>query len=95
MGIQKNEIARCGACRFYTPLGRRGGDCSQLGVPVQSAWTSCCLGESPFATAANVSDATISLAKIPAAKKVVVESASLPTGRFVASEKHVAAKLLQ
>lgn len=48
MSIKKNEMAKCGACRFYTPVGRRGGECSQLSVPVQSAWKGCCLSRSPF-----------------------------------------------
>ncbi|MEM6253415.1 MAG: hypothetical protein AAF821_10880 [Cyanobacteria bacterium P01_D01_bin.156] len=48
MSIKKSEIIKCGACRFYTPVGRRGGDCSQLSVPVQSGWKTCCLAQSPF-----------------------------------------------
>ena len=31
----------CSRCRYYTPEGRRGGHCSQLGVPVQPSWKAC------------------------------------------------------
>ncbi len=56
MSITKNKIARCAACRFYTPVGRRGGECSQLSVPVQSGWKGCCLAESPFSSDASSAD---------------------------------------
>lgn len=97
MSMQKSEIVRCGACRFYTPIGRRGGECSQFSVPVQSAWTSCCLAKSPFKKVTKVSNSDIKLtaSKVTVERKVVAEFASLPTGRFVSSEKHLAAKLFQ
>lgn len=65
MSIKKNTIAKCGACRFYTPVGRRGGECSQLSVPVQSAWKGCCLAQSPFKSVAklNTSDKVAALSK--------------------------------
>ncbi|MBD2393317.1 hypothetical protein H6G11_03500 [Cyanobacterium aponinum FACHB-4101] len=31
----------CRYCRFYSPEGRRGGMCSQLGVSVKAHWKSC------------------------------------------------------
>ncbi|MEO0395763.1 MAG: hypothetical protein AAF243_07220 [Cyanobacteria bacterium P01_A01_bin.137] len=95
MSIKKNEIARCGACRFYTPVGRRGGECSQFGVPVQSAWTSCCLAESPFQKATKISNSDMNLAKITVEKEVVAESLAVPTGRFTSPEKRLAANLHQ
>jgi len=39
----------CRYCRYFTPEGRRGGHCEQLGVPVQSKWTACMLALPPFA----------------------------------------------
>ena len=38
----------CRHCRHYTPEGRRGGNCQQLSVPVQSHWKACSLAVSPF-----------------------------------------------
>ncbi|MEA5465085.1 hypothetical protein [Leptothoe sp. PORK10 BA2] len=96
MNIKKNETARCGACRFYTPVGRRGGECSQFTVPVRSEWTSCCLAESPFQKVTKVSNSEIkeiNLTKVTADKKVMAESLSLPTGRFAASDKQLAVHL--
>ena len=92
MSIKKVETARCGACRFYTPVGRRGGDCAQFGVPVQSAWESCCLAESPFQSGTKIdsSDINIELSKVTPTKEIAVESLSLPTGRFASLEKSLA-----
>lgn len=39
----------CKSCRFYTPEGRRGGNCQQLGVPVRGSWKACSLALPPFA----------------------------------------------
>ncbi len=39
----------CRYCRYFTPEGRRGGNCQQLGVPVQGKWKACCLAIPPFA----------------------------------------------
>ncbi len=39
----------CRHCRFYTPEGRRGGHCDQLGVPVRGGWKACSLALPPFA----------------------------------------------
>lgn len=33
---------------FYESQGRRGGQCQQLGVPVQGSWKSCSLALPPF-----------------------------------------------
>ncbi|MBE9068619.1 hypothetical protein IQ260_18400 [Leptolyngbya cf. ectocarpi LEGE 11479] len=94
MNIKKTTAARCGACRFYTPIGRRGGECSQFGVPVQSAWTSCSLAESPFQKITKISKSSIKLAKntdreltkLTIEKEVTVESLPMPVGRFQLKE---------
>ncbi|MBO0348544.1 hypothetical protein J0895_05370 [Phormidium pseudopriestleyi FRX01] len=39
----------CRHCRFYTPEGRRGGNCQQLGVLVRGGWKACSLALPPFA----------------------------------------------
>jgi hypothetical protein len=42
-------ISSCRHCQFYQLEGRRGGQCQQLGVPVQAAWKACQLAIPPFA----------------------------------------------
>ncbi|MCM1981733.1 hypothetical protein [Lyngbya confervoides] len=37
------SLQACRYCQYYSPEGRRGGHCSQLGVPVQGEWTACLL----------------------------------------------------
>ena len=44
------QVSSCSRCRFYTPEGRRGGQCSQLGVPVESRWEPCSLAVPVFTT---------------------------------------------
>lgn len=39
----------CRSCRYYTPEGRRGGHCQQLGVPVRGGWQACSLAIPAFA----------------------------------------------
>lgn len=39
----------CRYCRHFTPEGRRGGNCQQLGVPVRGNWKACALAMPPFA----------------------------------------------
>lgn len=46
----ENIISSCRHCLFYETQGRRGGQCRQLGVPVQGCWKSCALAASPFAS---------------------------------------------
>jgi hypothetical protein len=38
----------CRFCRYYTPEGRRGGQCQHLGVPVRGGWQACSLGVPTF-----------------------------------------------
>jgi len=40
----------CRYCRNYSPEGRRGGNCAQLGVQVQANWKSCSFALPPFVT---------------------------------------------
>lgn len=44
-----SSCGSCRYCRYFTPEGRRGGSCEQLGVPVQSKWKACMLALPPFA----------------------------------------------
>ncbi|MEO1374828.1 MAG: hypothetical protein AAFW70_11005 [Cyanobacteria bacterium J06635_10] len=39
----------CRNCRFFDPIGRRGGVCQQLGAPVRGSWKACSLAVAPFA----------------------------------------------
>ena len=39
----------CRLCRNFTPEGRRGGTCQQLGVPVRGSWKACSLAIPAFA----------------------------------------------
>ena len=39
----------CRSCRYYTPEGRRGGHCQQLGVPVRGGWEACAIAIPAFA----------------------------------------------
>lgn len=48
MKSEQGRVSFCSRCRFYTPQGRRGGQCSQLGVPVESRWTPCPLAVPVF-----------------------------------------------
>ena len=89
MNVKKCDVVRCGACRFYTPVGRRGGDCSQLGVSVQSAWKSCFLSESPFQKMASISGSDIKVALEP----VSLEPLPMPIGRLPVSETQLVARL--
>ncbi len=61
----------CRHCRFYTPEGRRGGQCQQLGVPVRGVWKSCSLAIPPFAP----SWETIEVAEVWTQKALVVPDA--------------------
>jgi hypothetical protein len=51
MDTRSCQPSCCSRCRHYTPEGRRGGHCSQLGVPVQSGWSACSLGVPVFMAA--------------------------------------------
>ncbi len=48
MNLAQCRVSSCSRCRFYAPEGRRGGQCSQLGVPVESRWSACSLAVPVF-----------------------------------------------
>lgn len=50
MKSSRCQVSSCSRCRFYGPQGRRGGQCSQLGVPVESRWQPCPLAVPVFDT---------------------------------------------
>lgn len=97
MSSKKGEIARCGACRFYTPIGRRGGNCSQLGVHVRSVWETCHLAESPFQQLTHDDPAEVEITKIVTEiakeKKLVPEALPIPSGQFASADKQLVARL--
>ncbi|WP_204102637.1 MULTISPECIES: hypothetical protein [Spirulina sp. CCY15215] len=49
MNTEKLLTSACRCCTFYSPEGRRGGTCQQLGVPVKGCWKACSLAAHPFA----------------------------------------------
>lgn len=49
MNTEKFFTSTCRCCIFYSPEGRRGGTCQQLGVPVKGCWKACSLAAHPFA----------------------------------------------
>ncbi|MGB3237745.1 MAG: hypothetical protein WBB29_05580 [Geitlerinemataceae cyanobacterium] len=49
MNTSNRLISACRSCRYYSPEGRRGGQCQKLSVPVQSSWKACSLAFPPFA----------------------------------------------
>ncbi len=61
----------CRNCRHFSPVGRRGGNCQQLGAPVRGSWKACSLAVSPFAPSwETLEDAWI----LPDATRVLAES---------------------
>lgn len=50
MKSMKFAASYCSRCSYYTPEGRRGGHCGQLGVPVQGRWKACSLAVPVFLT---------------------------------------------
>ncbi len=62
MGVPDVKTSDCStsSCRYcihYTPSGRRGGNCQQLGVPVQSNWKACPLALRAFTSSWDEMDA--------------------------------------
>lgn len=54
----------CRHCRFYTPEGRRGGQCGRLTAPVLSHWQACSLALPPFAPSWEIATTMIALSKV-------------------------------
>ncbi len=48
MNPADRPISACRRCQFYTPEGRRGGQCQLLNVSVQGSWSACTLAAAPF-----------------------------------------------
>ena len=46
--LSRLSASSCRYCMNYMPLGRRGGHCQQLAVPVQSGWKACPLAIPAF-----------------------------------------------
>lgn len=44
------STSTCRLCRYYQPVGRRGGTCQLLSVPVRGSWKACSLAIQPFTT---------------------------------------------
>ncbi|MBE9179920.1 hypothetical protein IQ268_15215 [Oculatella sp. LEGE 06141] len=49
MRTEQLIVSACRHCQFFEGEGRRGGQCQQLGVPVQGGWKACSLAIAPFA----------------------------------------------
>ncbi|MEM6754238.1 MAG: hypothetical protein AAF630_14840 [Cyanobacteria bacterium P01_C01_bin.38] len=47
--IQSFTVNSCRNCRHFASVGRRGGNCQQLGAPVRGSWKACSLSAAPFA----------------------------------------------
>ncbi|MEB3281478.1 MAG: hypothetical protein VKK42_21405 [Lyngbya sp.] len=48
MEASHTSTSCCRCCQHYTPEGRRGGNCSQLHVPVKGGWKACNLAMLAF-----------------------------------------------
>lgn len=48
MSSSVDFISSCRHCRYYTPEGRRGGQCSQLDALVHGDWKTCHLATPAF-----------------------------------------------
>ncbi|UKP00057.1 hypothetical protein [Nostoc sp. UHCC 0870] len=84
----------CRYCRHYKPEGRRGGNCQQLGAPVQASWKACSLALPPFAPswetledAWSLPDATPILNK----SDCQISTLDLDNDTFVSAEEKTAA----
>jgi len=45
---RETSSGSCRHCHHYIHEGRRGGQCEQLNVPVQSSWNACALSQAIF-----------------------------------------------
>ena len=92
MAVSKYGTSRCGLCRFYVHEGRRGGQCSQLDVPVDSSWKACSLAISPFASAGELPAISMSGITKWSAAKLVANSAKPAINSEAKSVANSAAK---
>jgi hypothetical protein len=42
------SVEACRFCRYFDPIGRRGGDCEKLQAHVEADWVSCALAMPAF-----------------------------------------------
>lgn len=72
-------ISSCRHCLFYESQGRRGGQCQQLGVPVQGSWKACSLAVPPFVPAWEKFDPVVLLSQNTVEIRAVDPLALYPT----------------
>ncbi len=48
MTTRKFCVSACRYCRYYTPVGQRGGTCQIFNVSVKSGWKACSLSIRSF-----------------------------------------------
>lgn len=46
---RRPSLPTCYFCQHYRPVGRRGGHCKMMNVPVESSWSACSLAVPVFA----------------------------------------------
>lgn len=46
-----SSVLHCRHCQFYSPEGRRGGQCQKLNVAVKGQWQACSVAIPAFAAA--------------------------------------------
>lgn len=73
------SVSACRHCSHYRPEGRRGGQCSVLGVSVQGQWSACAAAQPLFEPAiapsfSKISDPAIALEDLITALKVGTEA---------------------
>ncbi len=69
MNEKQGDIAQCKACRRYSPVGRRGGFCDRLSVPVSGDWSACTLAEYPFRSLTPLEPGELEISVIQGGKK--------------------------
>ncbi|MCF4966124.1 hypothetical protein [Nostoc sp. CMAA1605] len=81
----------CRYCRHYKPEGRRGGNCQQLGVPVQASWKACSLALPPFAPSWETLEDAWSLPDAtPVLNKSDCQISALEDSAFVSAQENTA-----
>ena len=73
MDSSHNLASTCRCCQYYTPEGRRGGQCSQLHVSVKGSWSGCQLAIPTFAMAWEV-DQMLEMQASPSTLKEIISA---------------------